>query len=131
MAIIPGQYENTPFAALAPSQGSPAPNQGHKGPNQPRRKKASRLSKESTPARYLSKTDEDRLARIKREEFQCKGNPQLVKEHFKSEKELYPGLTRNGFRNSLNRIRRTEKLPTSAFIRKKVTSVDHSESDQS
>jgi len=78
----------------------------------------------------LSDADRERCVRIGIENIKRMTNPELHRRYFRQEQKLRPHITPHAFRQSLNRIRTFHKLPTSLEVRKKVTKIGQSESDQ-
>jgi hypothetical protein len=95
----------------------------------PRRKKVSGRDRDRAQTPQCSPTDVQRYKRIGQEQIATHTNPELWTRWRTTETQQKRKINYQGFRHSLNRIRIYYKLPFSADLRKKVTSVGHSQSD--
>jgi hypothetical protein len=73
---------------------------------------------EKMPIKSLSRTDADRCERIGKDKISELDNALLCKTYYRTEKALAPILTRQAFRQSINRIRVRFGLPSSQEIKK-------------
>lgn len=93
-------------------------------------RKMSRRRQTRPRPKSLSRADGERCERIGLENIERMTNPELYRRYGRQERKLRPDITDQAFRQSLNRIRAFEELPTSLEVRKKVTKIGQSQSDQ-